>query len=160
MAQKSPLAREILIMLIWCSMRPIILLSQNSYDIICRFFSYSLEGRIIPRHQVLIENRINFNLRSMLACSDEEFKNKIEDIVERRRRFESNNVDGSLSLVQTTSNSIDSSTLDDFLGENREESFHGWTFRFPPHLNLWRRRKVRTFSYATTIGMDRVLFLW
>ncbi|XP_038887773.1 transcription termination factor MTERF2, chloroplastic isoform X2 [Benincasa hispida] len=86
-----------------------------------RFFSYSLEGRIIPRHQVLVENRININLRSMLACTDEEFKNKVADIVEKRQRFESGNVDGSLSLAHTTHNSIDSSKIDDFLSENREE---------------------------------------
>ncbi|XP_022952271.1 transcription termination factor MTERF2, chloroplastic [Cucurbita moschata] len=86
-----------------------------------RFFSYSLEGRIIPRHQVLVENHINLNLRSMLACTDEEFKNKVADIVEKRQRFESGNVDGSLSVVHTTRNSIDSTTLDDSLGETRED---------------------------------------
>lgn len=85
-----------------------------------RFFSYSLEGRIIPRHQVLVENRMNFNLRSMLACTDEEFKNKVADIVEKRQRFESGNVDGSLSTVLTTSDLIDSRTPDDFSGENEE----------------------------------------
>ncbi|XP_022136043.1 transcription termination factor MTERF2, chloroplastic [Momordica charantia] len=85
-----------------------------------RFFSYSLDGRIIPRHQVLVENRMNFNLRSMLACTDEEFKNKVADIVEKRQRFESGNVDGSLSTVLTTSDLIDSRTPDDFSGENEE----------------------------------------
>ncbi|KAA0036619.1 transcription termination factor MTERF2 [Cucumis melo var. makuwa] len=85
-----------------------------------RFFSYSLEGRIIPRHQVLVENRININLRSMLACTDEEFKNKVADIVERRQRFESGNIDGSLSIPHTTNYSINSSGLDDFSSENKE----------------------------------------
>ncbi|KAF5751102.1 embryo defective [Tripterygium wilfordii] len=54
-----------------------------------RFFSYSLDERIIPRHKVLVENRINFKLRYMLASSDEEFHNKVKDAVERRERFES-----------------------------------------------------------------------
>lgn len=54
-----------------------------------RFFSYSLDGKIIPRHKLLIENRINFKLRNMLAISDEEFNRRVEDAVERRRIFES-----------------------------------------------------------------------
>ncbi|KAJ6310670.1 hypothetical protein OIU76_015401 [Salix suchowensis] len=54
-----------------------------------RFFSYSLDERIIPRHKVLVENRINFKLRYMLASTDEEFQKKVESAVERRRKFES-----------------------------------------------------------------------
>lgn len=54
-----------------------------------RFFSYSLDDRIIPRHKVLVENRINFKLRYMLASTDEEFQKKVEAAVERRRKFES-----------------------------------------------------------------------
>ncbi|KAK6916575.1 Transcription termination factor, mitochondrial/chloroplastic [Dillenia turbinata] len=54
-----------------------------------RFFSYSLEHRIIPRHKVLVENRINFKLRYMLASTDEEFAEKVRGAVERRQRFES-----------------------------------------------------------------------
>ncbi|KAL5562985.1 hypothetical protein UlMin_032732 [Ulmus minor] len=54
-----------------------------------RFFSYSLETRIIPRHKVLVENRINMKLRYMLASSDEEFEKRIKAILERRQRFES-----------------------------------------------------------------------
>ncbi|KAI3959000.1 hypothetical protein MKX01_023676 [Papaver californicum] len=54
-----------------------------------RFFSYSLDGKIIPRHKLLIENRVNFKLRYMLAISDEEFNRRVEDAVERRRIFES-----------------------------------------------------------------------
>ncbi|KAF8032315.1 hypothetical protein BT93_D1280 [Corymbia citriodora subsp. variegata] len=54
-----------------------------------RFFSYSLEGRIIPRHVVLVENRINMKLRNMLAGTDEEFEQRVKDAVERRRNFES-----------------------------------------------------------------------
>uniref|UniRef100_A0A803PCW4 Transcription termination factor MTERF2, chloroplastic n=1 Tax=Cannabis sativa TaxID=3483 RepID=A0A803PCW4_CANSA len=54
-----------------------------------RFFSYSLEGRIIPRHKILVENRINMKLRYMLGTTDEEFEKKIQAIRERRQRFES-----------------------------------------------------------------------
>ncbi|KAK7264292.1 hypothetical protein RJT34_31899 [Clitoria ternatea] len=54
-----------------------------------RFFSYSLEGRIIPRHKVLVENQINVKLRYMLASSDEEFDKMVKAIVRKRRRFES-----------------------------------------------------------------------
>ncbi|KAL6213593.1 hypothetical protein ACLB2K_013040 [Fragaria x ananassa] len=54
-----------------------------------RFFSYSLEGRIIPRHKVLLENRINLKLRYMLASTDAEFDKRVKNIVERRERFES-----------------------------------------------------------------------
>ncbi|KAI3853481.1 hypothetical protein MKW92_026706 [Papaver armeniacum] len=54
-----------------------------------RFFSYSLDGKIIPRHKLLIENRVNFKLRHMLAISNEEFNRRVEDAVERRRIFES-----------------------------------------------------------------------
>lgn len=54
-----------------------------------RFFSYSLEGRIIPRHKVLLENHINLKLRYMLASTDAEFDKRVKNIVERRQRFES-----------------------------------------------------------------------
>ncbi|KAL0422757.1 UNVERIFIED_CONTAM: Transcription termination factor MT, chloroplastic [Sesamum latifolium] len=54
-----------------------------------RFFSYSLEDRIIPRHKIMVENRINFKLRYMLASTDEEFDMRVKEAVERRRRFES-----------------------------------------------------------------------
>ncbi|GAB4837909.1 Transcription termination factor mterf2, chloroplastic [Ancistrocladus abbreviatus] len=54
-----------------------------------RYFSYSLDERIIPRHKVLVENRINFKLRYMLASSDEEFRKRVQAAVERRQRFES-----------------------------------------------------------------------
>ncbi|KAL2254749.1 transcription termination factor MTERF2, chloroplastic isoform X1 [Sesamum indicum] len=53
-----------------------------------RFFSYSLEERIIPRHKIMVENRINFKLRYMLASTDEEFDMRVKEAVERRRRFE------------------------------------------------------------------------
>ncbi|KAK1316033.1 hypothetical protein QJS10_CPA05g01127 [Acorus calamus] len=58
-----------------------------------RFFSYSLDGRIAPRHKILVENRINFKLRYMLAGSNEEFSRRVEAAVERHRRFESGIID-------------------------------------------------------------------
>ncbi|XP_073151340.1 transcription termination factor MTERF2, chloroplastic [Henckelia pumila] len=54
-----------------------------------RFFSYSLEERIIPRHKIMVENQINFKLRYMLSSTDDEFHTRVADVVERRRRFES-----------------------------------------------------------------------
>ncbi|PKA47488.1 hypothetical protein AXF42_Ash020658 [Apostasia shenzhenica] len=45
--------------------------------------------RIIPRHQILMENRLNFKLRYMLSGSDEEFNQRVLNAVENRRRFES-----------------------------------------------------------------------
>ncbi|KAH0458557.1 hypothetical protein IEQ34_013872 [Dendrobium chrysotoxum] len=56
---------------------------------ICRFFSYSLDGRIIPRHEILVKNHVNFKLRYMLASSDEEFNQRVQAVVENRRNFES-----------------------------------------------------------------------
>ncbi|CAL5076943.1 unnamed protein product [Urochloa decumbens] len=53
-----------------------------------RFFSYSLEDRIEPRHKTLVANRINMKLRYMLAGSDEEFAQRVWEAVERRARFE------------------------------------------------------------------------
>ncbi|CAH9125853.1 unnamed protein product [Cuscuta epithymum] len=53
-----------------------------------RYFSYSLDKKIIPRHKVLVENNINFKLRHMLASTDEEFDLKVKDEVKRRQRFE------------------------------------------------------------------------
>nr|GMD97076.1 transcription termination factor MTERF2, chloroplastic [Ipomoea batatas] len=49
-----------------------------------RFFSYSLEDRMIPRHKVLVENRVNFKLRYMLKSTDEKFEEMVQDKVERR----------------------------------------------------------------------------
>ncbi|CAI0377459.1 unnamed protein product [Linum tenue] len=69
-----------------------------------RFFSYSLEDRIMPRHKVLVEKQINMKLRYMLACSDEEFERKVEAILEKRRSLEAARLDqkdehvGSLQL--------------------------------------------------------------
>ncbi|XP_004507447.1 transcription termination factor MTERF2, chloroplastic isoform X2 [Cicer arietinum] len=54
-----------------------------------RFFSYSLEGRIIPRHKVLVENQINVKLKSMLACTDEEFNKMVRDMIRKRHKFQS-----------------------------------------------------------------------
>lgn len=36
----------------------------------------------------MVENRINFKLRYMLASTDEEFDMRVKEAVERRRRFE------------------------------------------------------------------------
>lgn len=58
-----------------------------------RFFSYSLDGRIIPRHKILVENRVNFKLRYMLATTEEEFDKRVKAAVERRQKFESGIVD-------------------------------------------------------------------
>lgn len=58
-----------------------------------RFFSYSLDDRIIPRHKIMVENRVNFKLRYMLASTDDEFKQRVEAAVERRLRFESGVID-------------------------------------------------------------------
>ncbi|KAK1395045.1 transcription termination factor MTERF2, chloroplastic [Heracleum sosnowskyi] len=52
-----------------------------------RFFSYSLEGRIIPRHKIMVENRLNFKLRYMLE-SDTEFDKRVQAAIEKRRKFE------------------------------------------------------------------------
>ncbi|KAJ6895033.1 LOW QUALITY PROTEIN: transcription termination factor MTERF [Populus alba x Populus x berolinensis] len=49
------------------------------------FPSYSLDDRIIPRHKVLVENRINFKLR----FHRRRISKKVEAAVERRRKFES-----------------------------------------------------------------------
>ncbi|CAK7329702.1 unnamed protein product [Dovyalis caffra] len=65
-----------------------------------RFFSYSLDDRIIPRHKILVENHINFKLRYMLASTDEEFQKKVEAAVERRRKFESGLMGDMLSNSQ------------------------------------------------------------
>ncbi|XP_052114891.1 transcription termination factor MTERF2, chloroplastic isoform X2 [Arachis duranensis] len=54
-----------------------------------RFFSYSLEGRIIPRHKVLVENQLNIKLRYMLASSDVQFKKLVNDLIRKRNKFQS-----------------------------------------------------------------------
>ncbi|XP_009398317.2 transcription termination factor MTERF2, chloroplastic [Musa acuminata AAA Group] len=54
-----------------------------------RFFSYSLDERIIPRHKILVANRVNFKLRYMLSGSDEEFNQRVQFAIEKRKRFES-----------------------------------------------------------------------
>lgn len=40
----------------------------------------------------MVENRVNFKLRYMLASSDEEFEVRVKEAVERRRRFESGDI--------------------------------------------------------------------
>ncbi|XWS67914.1 hypothetical protein CRYUN_Cryun04dG0045800 [Craigia yunnanensis] len=71
-----------------------------------RFFSYSLEERIIPRHKIMVENRVNFKLRYMLACTDEEFNERVADKVERRRRFESVRLNDVLVDSQTAKGTL------------------------------------------------------
>ncbi|XP_065857781.1 transcription termination factor MTERF2, chloroplastic [Euphorbia lathyris] len=71
-----------------------------------RFFSYSLEGRIVPRHKVMVENQVNFKLRYMLSSSDEQFKKMVEDAVERRRKFESSMMNVTLSDELRASDSL------------------------------------------------------
>ncbi|KAF3435704.1 hypothetical protein FNV43_RR22796 [Rhamnella rubrinervis] len=73
-----------------------------------RFFSYSLNSRIIPRHKVLVENRVNMKLRYMLASSDEEFEKRIDTLTERRQRFESGFMTDALPNPQTIDDDDDS----------------------------------------------------
>lgn len=80
-------------------------------EIFCRFFSYSLDGRIIPRHKVLVEKQVNLKLRYMLACTDEEFEKKVEAILERRRRFEAGLVDVNLSGSQAIDDAVENLNL-------------------------------------------------
>ncbi|XP_002981630.2 transcription termination factor MTERF2, chloroplastic [Selaginella moellendorffii] len=42
-----------------------------------RFFSYALESRIVARHELLERKGLQFRLKQMLACSDEEFGRKV-----------------------------------------------------------------------------------
>lgn len=65
---------------------------MSSFCVVLRFFSYSLEDRIEPRHRTLVENRINMKLRYMLTGSDEEFARRVQEAVERRARFEAGEV--------------------------------------------------------------------
>ncbi|XP_059453749.1 transcription termination factor MTERF2, chloroplastic-like isoform X2 [Corylus avellana] len=78
-----------------------------------RFFSYSLDARIIPRHKILVERRINLKLRYMLASTDEEFEKKVEAMVERRRRFEEAGLvdDDNLSDSEATEAPVDNINL-------------------------------------------------
>ncbi|KAF3963975.1 hypothetical protein ACB098_07G121500 [Castanea mollissima] len=86
-----------------------------------RFFSYSLDDRIIPRHKVLVEKQINLKLRYMLACTDEEFDKKVEAIVKQRQRFEAGLLvdtlsepgllEGDLSDSQATNDPVESMKL-------------------------------------------------
>ncbi|XP_020218366.1 transcription termination factor MTERF2, chloroplastic [Cajanus cajan] len=80
-----------------------------------RFFSYSLEGRIIPRHKVLVENQINVKLRYMLACTDEEFKKMVKAIIRKRHRFESGVTNEDITHPQSDTQGFESAvTNEDF----------------------------------------------
>ncbi|XVE93208.1 hypothetical protein REPUB_Repub01dG0170800 [Reevesia pubescens] len=83
-----------------------------------RFFSYSLEERIIPRHKIMVENRVNFKLRYMLACTDEEFNARVADKVERRRRFESGLLDDALADSQTAKGTLGEAAVIDCLAND------------------------------------------
>ncbi|XP_057494703.1 transcription termination factor MTERF2, chloroplastic [Actinidia eriantha] len=76
-----------------------------------RFFSYSLEGKIIPRHKIMVENRLNFKLRYMLAGTYEEFDERVRAAVERRQRFELGITDNDPAESQTD-DSIESASFD------------------------------------------------
>lgn len=86
----------------WCLCRYTCSWSKKFF---CRFFSYSLDNRIIPRHKILVENRINFKLRYMLAGPDDEFYKRVEAAIERRRRFESGIMDINPQTQTTNSSS-------------------------------------------------------
>lgn len=44
-----------------------------------RLFSHSLELRIVPRYKTLRKRGLNYNLRKMLACTDEEFMKSLDE---------------------------------------------------------------------------------
>ncbi|KAF9609849.1 hypothetical protein IFM89_018791 [Coptis chinensis] len=77
-----------------------------------RYFSYSLDGRILPRHKMVVEDRLNFKLRYMLACSDEEFHKRVDAAIEKRRRFESGIVDVPLSNNEATDELIEGTQVE------------------------------------------------
>ncbi|WJX51464.1 Transcription termination factor mterf2, chloroplastic, variant 2 [Trifolium repens] len=66
-----------------------------------RFFSYSLEGRIIPRHKVLVEKQINVKLNCMLACTDEEFDKMVKNIIRKRNTFQSSSMKANTAHPQS-----------------------------------------------------------
>ncbi|XP_024982431.1 transcription termination factor MTERF2, chloroplastic isoform X1 [Cynara cardunculus var. scolymus] len=78
-----------------------------------RFFSYSLEERIIPRHKILVENRVNFKLRYMLSCTDENFHQRVEAAVQRRQMFESG-ISNNIESDSPTDDSSEDETEDEF----------------------------------------------
>ncbi|EPS64154.1 hypothetical protein M569_10626, partial [Genlisea aurea] len=57
---------------------------RDLIDFPSRFFSYSLEDRIIPRHEMTVESRLFFKLERLLNCSDEEFRIRINERVRIR----------------------------------------------------------------------------
>lgn len=78
-----------------------------------RFFSYSLEERIIPRHKILMDNRVNFKLRYMLSSTDDEFQLKVEAAVKRRQMFESG-ISNNIELDSPTDDSSEDEIDVDF----------------------------------------------
>ncbi|KAI9181509.1 hypothetical protein LWI28_015680 [Acer negundo] len=93
-----------------------------------RFFSYSLEDRIIPRHKIMVENQVNFKLRYMLACSDEEFDQKVAEKIEKRRRFESGLLDADLIDSQPTDGSLGNGEADAYPDSENYSSMESTEF--------------------------------
>lgn len=83
-SEVCPIHCRLIMVLIFFFQSPVIICFVN-----CRFFSYSLDERIIPRHKILVANRVNFKLRYMLSGSDEEFNQRVQFAIEKRKRFES-----------------------------------------------------------------------
>ncbi|KAL8263304.1 hypothetical protein R6Q59_024653 [Mikania micrantha] len=82
-----------------------------------RFFSYSLEERIIPRHKILMDNRVNFKLRYMLSSTDDEFHQRVEAAVQRRLMFESgisNNLESDSSTDESSDDGFNDMDIDVF----------------------------------------------
>ncbi|KAK7274855.1 hypothetical protein RIF29_15954 [Crotalaria pallida] len=52
-----------------------------------QYFSFSLEGRIKPRHRMLVQNGLRLNLRQMLKVSDGGFESRLFEM--RLRKLES-----------------------------------------------------------------------
>ena len=59
----------------------------------------------------MVENRVNFKLRYMLAGTDEEFDERVRAAVERRQRFELGIADNDPAESQTD-DSIESASVD------------------------------------------------
>lgn len=56
----------------------------------------------MPRHKILVEHRVNFKLRYMLAGTDEDFAQRVQAAVERRQKFESGVLGGHPSDSQSS----------------------------------------------------------
>ncbi len=45
-----------------------------------QYFSFSLEGKIKPRHRLLVEHRLSLSLPEMLKVSDGEFNSRLIEL--------------------------------------------------------------------------------